>query len=99
MKILFEKRHCVIHRNSRVSPELRNLLNQMVAMNAKVPLDGEEIVSIMEIIREFVLNVENQYPSPVDWERKGLTIDIKESPSDMERISSLYKTFLRCAIA
>jgi hypothetical protein len=65
MKIMFEKRHCVIHRNSRVSSKLRNMLNQRVAINAEVPLDEEEIMRAMDITREFVLRVESQYPSPV----------------------------------
>lgn len=71
MKILFEKRHCIIHRNSRVNTDLRNMLNQKVAINAKIPLDEAEIRNVMDIMKEFALRVESQYPSPVDWGKEG----------------------------
>lgn len=74
MKILAEKRHCIIHRSSRVSSEIQNLLNQKVPINAPVPLDNKEIKDIMEIMEEFVLRVENQHPSRVDWRKEGLKL-------------------------
>jgi hypothetical protein len=72
MEILAEKRHCIIHWNSKVSPRRRGMLKQEVAIGAKIPLDDAEIVQVMEIMKECVLKVEKKYPSPVEWGKEGL---------------------------
>ena len=72
MEILAEKRHCIIHWNSKVSPRRRGMLKQEVAIGAKIPLDDAEIVQVMEIMKECVLKVENRYPSRVEWGKEGL---------------------------
>jgi hypothetical protein len=72
MEILAKKRNCIIHWNSKVSPQLQDVLKQEVAIGAKIPLDDAEIVQVMEIMKECVLKVENKYPSPVEWGKEGL---------------------------
>jgi hypothetical protein len=74
LKIFFRKRHCVIHRNSKVDNKLRELLNQRIAIGRKIPLDDPEIERNLNEMRGFVLKVENKFPSPVDWGEEGFKL-------------------------
>lgn len=77
VKILIWKRNHIIHRNSKVSEDLRKellKLNQEVAINAKIPLGDVEIKRVMGIMREMILKFENSYPSPVNWGEEGLKL-------------------------
>lgn len=74
MKIFSKKRHCIIHRNSKVDSKLRDMLNQKIAIDAEIPLDDLEIKRVMGIMREFVLKVESSCPSPVNWGKEGLML-------------------------
>lgn len=74
LKIFFQKRHCVIHKNSKVDNKLRELLNQRIAIGRKIPLDDPEIERNLNVMRGFVLKVENKFPSPVDWGEEGFKL-------------------------
>lgn len=74
LSIFSKKRHLIIHRNSKIDSKLRDMLNQKVFTDAKIPLDDLEIKRVMGIMSEFVLKVEGSYPSPVNWGKEGLRL-------------------------
>jgi hypothetical protein len=73
LKILAEKRHCIIHCNSKVPEKRKNNLGQEVFIGETIPLDDAEILRVIKIMKECVLRVETKYKSPVDWGQEGLT--------------------------